>query len=65
MYYHGVVQDSYDSPMLRLLNHADMTTGPNGDYMPVQERITDIADRYGKGSSQEITALKLATRMLK
>lgn len=42
-----------------------MTTGPKGGYMTVQERIADIADRYGKGSSQEIAALKLATRMLK
>lgn len=60
VYYHGIPQEEYDSPMLRLLNYADMTTGPTGAYMTIQERIDDIAERYGKGSPQETEAMRLA-----
>jgi predicted hydrolase (HD superfamily) len=50
VYYHGVLQHEYDPPMLRLLDHADMITGPAGENRTIQERIEDIAKRYGKGS---------------
>lgn len=60
VYYHGIPQKEYDSPMLRLLNYADMITGPTGVYMTIQERINDIAERYGKGSWQELEAESLA-----
>jgi predicted hydrolase (HD superfamily) len=60
VYYHGIVQTEYDSKMLRLLNYADLTTGPHGDDMTIDERISDIANRYGKGSWQEVEAIKLA-----
>ena len=59
VFYHGIPQEEYNSPMLRLLNYADMITGPSGEYMTIQERIDDIADRYGKGSWQEEAAAKL------
>lgn len=64
VYYHGIVQADYDSPMLRLLNYADMITGPSGECMTVKERINDIAMRYGKGSWQEQEAMELANGML-
>lgn len=60
VYYHGIPQKEYDSPMLRLLNCVDMITGPTGEYMTIQERIDDIAERYGKGSWQEVEAIELA-----
>lgn len=59
VYYHGIPQTEYDSPMLRLLNYVDMITGPTGEYVTIQERIEDIANRYGKGSLQEQEAVKL------
>lgn len=60
VYYHGIYQTEYDSPMLRLLNYVDMITGPNGEYMTIKERIDDIARRYGKDSWQEKEAKELA-----
>lgn len=60
IYYHGVPQNEYDSPALRLLNYVDMITGPSGEEMTVKERIDDIAARYGKDSTQEIEAIELA-----
>ena len=64
VYYHGIVQDDYDSTMLRLLNYVDMITGPSGECMTVEERINDISKRYGKGSWQEREAIELAKGML-
>lgn len=59
VYYHGIPQEQYTSDMLSLLNYADMTTGPMGDYMTIQERISDIADRYGTDSRSYKDAIKL------
>ena len=63
VYYHGIPQDEYDSPMLRLLNYADMITGPAGEYMTIEQRIEDIAKRYGEGSWQDLEARKLAVSL--
>ncbi len=63
VFYHGVPQDEYKSDMLSLLNYVDMITGPDGKYLTVQERIDDIADRYGKESWQVKEAVSLS-RML-
>ena len=60
VYYHGICQTEYDSAMLRLLNYVDMITGPTGEYVAIEERIEDIAKRYGKGSWQELEAIELA-----
>lgn len=64
VHYHGISQDEYNSPELRLLNYADITTGPSGENMTVQERINDIAVRYGKGSFQEKEAIRLAKTLV-
>lgn len=64
VYYHGISQNKFDTSMLRLLNYADMITGPTGIYVNIQERISDIADRYGKNSWQEIEAIELSKKML-
>ena len=63
VYYHGIPQDEYDSPLLQLLNYVDMITGPTGEYVTVDQRIEDIVERYGKGSWQDIEARKLAEKL--
>ena len=63
VYYHGIPQDEYDSPLLQLLNYVDMITGPTGEYVTVEQRIEDIAKRYGKGSWQDKEARKLAEQL--
>lgn len=63
VYYHGIAQQEYDSVPLRLLNYTDMITGPNGENFSVEQRIEDIAKRYGVGSIQEINALSLASSL--
>ena len=39
------------SDELFLLNYADMTTGPNGEDFSFEERLVDIASRFGKEST--------------
>ncbi len=64
VYYHGALQtNGYKSHLLDLLNYADLTTGPTGEYLTIEERIADIAIRYGKGSKQEVEAKKLADQL--
>lgn len=63
VYYHGIPQDEYDSLLLQLLNYVDMITGPTGEYVTVEQRIEDIAKRYGKGSWQDKEARKLAEQL--
>ena len=60
VYYHGLVQDDYDSEMLRLLNYVDMTTDNKGEYVSMQDRLKGITERYGKDSWQATEAVKLA-----
>ena len=38
-----------DSPVADALTYADMTTGPNGEPMTVEERIGEILQRYAPG----------------
>ena len=59
VYYHGVPQTTYQSPELMLLNAVDMTIGPDGTELTMNERLDDIALRYGKGSVQYLEAIKL------
>lgn len=63
VYYHGIPQKDFDSSMLQLLNYADMTIGPTGNELTIEERILDISNRYGKGSIQEETAIALAKQL--
>ena len=39
------------SDALFILNCADMTTGPHGEKFTFEERLSEIADRYGKNSA--------------
>lgn len=60
VYYHGIAQDEYDSVELRLLNYMDITTGPTGNVVTIEERIDDIKHRYGEDSYQAKEAIKMA-----
>lgn len=60
VYYHGIPQTSYNTPELCLLNYVDMTIGPDGAEMTIEERLSDIAYRYGSDSAQYTEALKLS-----
>lgn len=63
VYYHGDPNSEYDSAELRLLNYADMTTGPDGTDITVEARLEDIADRYGYSSAQYHKAKLLAGKV--
>ena len=60
VYYHGIPCPDYSSELLTLLNQADLTTGPTGEYITVEERLKDIGNRYGKDSWQLQDAMRLA-----
>ena len=60
VYYHGIPQTIYNTPELCLLNFADMTVGPDGVEITIEERLSDIAFRYGLESVQYTEALKLS-----
>lgn len=63
IYYHGVPQTDYNSPELSLLNFVNMTIGPDSTGVTVEERLYDIAKRYGDSSVQYIEALKLVKQI--
>lgn len=63
VFYHGIPQEEYDSPMLQLLNYVDVITGPTGENVTIQDRIDDIAEQYGKESQQEREVIKLSMEM--
>lgn len=50
--YHGVPACEYASRELDLLNAADMHTSPCGEYVSFEQRLADIAERYGEDDSR-------------
>lgn len=60
IYYHGTVQNEYNSVILIVLNYVDLTTGPNGESLSIEMRINDIVERYGKESIQALEAVELS-----
>ena len=48
---------------LLILNLADMTTGPNGESLTMDQRLVDIKNRYGPESTQSTRAIRLANRI--
>ena len=65
VYYHGDPLAEYDSMELRLLNFMDITTGPTGEIMTIDERIEDIKKRYGDNSVQTLKAIALADKIMR
>lgn len=47
---HGNPAPDHSSPALDLLNAADMQTSPSGERVSYEERLADIAARYGEDS---------------
>ncbi|MEG2262842.1 MAG: HD domain-containing protein [Clostridia bacterium] len=58
--HHGDPLTKYNSIMLQLLNYVDMTTGPTGIHMTMEERIKEISKRFGKDSPNAHTATLMA-----
>ena len=48
--YHSKLQSNYDSLPMRLLYYADSTVDGNGNWCTYEERLHDIATRYGLNS---------------
>ena len=61
VYYHGIPQTEYNTPMLQLLNYVDLITSNTGEYVSIEERIRGITERYGKDSWQEKEAIQLTS----
>jgi hypothetical protein len=52
VYWHGLVQTEYGSRQLVMLNTCDMMVDGHGKRVSMDDRLVDIADRYGKESPQ-------------
>lgn len=63
VYFHGDPDSPYDSDELFVLNLADMQTSSDGRRVTIEERLEDIATRYGKDSSQFTLAQRLANSL--
>ena len=63
IYHHGKADCEYKSEELDLLNTADLTIGPFGNNVGVQERLFDIQSRYGVDSESYINSRKLAIEL--
>lgn len=59
--WHGLIAEErpYDSQLLLMLNYCDMTTGPGGETMTMDERVQDIANRYGSDSPITLRAMQM------
>jgi len=64
VYYHGDPDAKYNSSEIMLLNYVDLIIGPNGEHMTIDERLQDIANRYGDLSVQYKKAKKLSELIL-
>lgn len=60
VYFHGRVQEDFDSEELRLLNYVDMTTGPCGEDFTIQDKLTSIECLHGVDSDYYKSALAIA-----
>lgn len=50
VYYHGELQEEYNSEYLTILNQADMQIDKHGEDVGYDKRLEDIKKRYGKDS---------------
>ena len=63
VYYHGKPNSEYSSIYLDILNEADMKINKEGQEVSYEERLDDIADRYGKESIQYQNAEKVISTL--
>lgn len=57
VYWHGQMTEEYASFELDLLNYADMSVNLYGSVVGFDERLSDIASRYGKESLEYANAV--------
>ena len=60
---HGNINVTEVSDALFVLSCADMTTGPHGERFTMQDRIDNMAQRYGRDSRHHKKAIVAAERI--
>ena len=60
---HGNINVTEVSDALFVLSCADMTTGPGGERFTMQDRIDNMAERYGRDSRHHKRAIIAAGRL--
>ena len=63
IYYHGILQDEYDSIYLTILNQADMQIDKYGNDVGYDKRLEDIKNRYNEDSNIYQTCSKLVKKI--
>lgn len=58
--YHSCLQETYDSPAMQLLYFCDMTVDGMGNWCTFDERLEDLAARYGIESEIYLKSLEIA-----
>ena len=60
---HGNINVTEATDALFVLSCADMTTGPHGESFTMEDRIDNMAQRYGRDSRQHKKAIVAAERL--
>ena len=63
VYYHGEVNEKYNSLYLTILNKADMQIDKYGNDVGYDKRLQDIKNRYGDKSSVYTKCVKLVNKI--
>lgn len=63
--YHGMPESPYTSPLLDILNYADLSIDARGNRIAIVDRIADIGKRYGTQSQQYAKAVSLSEELRK
>lgn len=63
VYFHGKSDAKFESEALRILNIADLLTDVNGNPTTVQDRLSDVKERYGENSFAYKDFQKLANKL--
>lgn len=63
IYYHGEINDEYNSIYLDILNQADMQIDKYGNDVGYDKRLEDIQNRYGENSEVYNKCCKLVKRI--
>ena len=61
--YHAKYQENCVSDEMKLLYYADMTVDGKGNWVTVDERLSDLISRYGKESEVVIESIEIADKL--